>query len=213
MSKSITTVKATDLRVGDVIVGSTPGGPVRNTVTSAPRRLGGTGLVAFGLTREDTEAWEGRIKHDSECEVERPLVGVGNLRATPAVPVEDGVLFAVCGCGNTITRTVAGADWFHYQTDTMACPAEYQRTGQVAEDHEHTFLVAMGIEGSTRAEAENRLHLHLGPLLESRGGAVVEWWIAEDERQDGSDCDSAVFVKPGCQVEAVALLRAHGLAH
>lgn len=42
---------------------------------------------------------------------------------------------------------------------------------------------------------------------------IDSWWFAEDERYDRSDCDSAVFVKPGKQAEAVALLREHGLAY
>jgi len=37
------------------------------------------------------------------------------------------------------------------------------------------------------------------------------WWVANDERFDGSDCDSAVFVSMGKQAEARALLRQHGL--
>ena len=37
------------------------------------------------------------------------------------------------------------------------------------------------------------------------------WWIAEDDRRDGSDNDSAVFVHPGKQMEAYRLLRLHQL--
>lgn len=43
-------------------------------------------------------------------------------------------------------------------------------------------------------------------------GTVVEsWHIAEDNRIDDSDSDSAVFCATGKQVEARALLVAHGL--
>lgn len=38
------------------------------------------------------------------------------------------------------------------------------------------------------------------------------WWVANDERFDGSDCDSAVFVKPGNQAAARRLLRQAGLS-
>lgn len=37
------------------------------------------------------------------------------------------------------------------------------------------------------------------------------WWIANDERYDRSDCDSAVFVSKGKQAEARELLRENGL--
>jgi len=37
------------------------------------------------------------------------------------------------------------------------------------------------------------------------------WWVANDERYDGSDCDSAVFVPMGKQDEARRLLREHGI--
>lgn len=37
------------------------------------------------------------------------------------------------------------------------------------------------------------------------------WWVANDQRFDGSDCDSAVFVTKGNQSKARALLREHGL--
>lgn len=41
------------------------------------------------------------------------------------------------------------------------------------------------------------------------------WWVAEDQRGtfDGSDCDSAVFCKPGSQAAASDLLAYHGLVH
>ncbi len=71
-------IAATDLQVGDVIV-STYGDPesgiapgvVRNTVTRAPRKLGGTGLVGFGLTAEGREPWAGRLPIRQGVTVER----------------------------------------------------------------------------------------------------------------------------------------------
>jgi len=38
-----------------------------------------------------------------------------------------------------------------------------------------------------------------------------EWWVAEDDRSDRSDCDSAVFCGVGRQVEARAAIVAAGL--
>jgi hypothetical protein len=37
------------------------------------------------------------------------------------------------------------------------------------------------------------------------------WWVAEDDRRDGSDNDSAVFVNPGAQHAASFLLHEEGL--
>jgi len=85
--------------------------------------------------------------------------------------------------------------------------------------HSEVFLV--GIEVATtlsREDTERFLHSAL-PAPETRTPypqpyvAVESWWIAEDERYDRSDNDSAVFIKPGKQREAVALLRKHGLAY
>ena len=68
---------------------------------------------------------------------------------------------------------------------------------------ETTFLVAITVEGPaiTRAQAEVYLHGVLPrPGVGPRSGArVQEWWIAEDDRRDGSDNDSAVFVPFGTQ--------------
>jgi hypothetical protein len=60
---------------------------------------------------------------------------------------------------------------------------------------EHTILVAVTVEAPTKAEAERLLYQHLPHVK----GAVTSWWIAEDDRQDGSDCDSAIFVPRGSQ--------------
>lgn len=64
----------------------------------------------------------------------------------------------------------------------------------------HTFLVAIEVEADddlTRADAERYLH----GRLPDRGGitplTVASWWIAEDDRLDGSDNDSAIFVPKG----------------
>jgi hypothetical protein len=76
---------------------------------------------------------------------------------------------------------------------------------------EHVILVAFSVEGDTRTEAEATLRGALVPTLSSNGGPVDCWWVAEDDRQDGSDCDSAVFVTPGAQDEASRLLEREAL--
>lgn len=76
---------------------------------------------------------------------------------------------------------------------------------------EHTFLVAVTIEGNDREHAEARLQTIM-PIIDEHGdGVPVEWWVAEDDRRDGSDCSSAVFVTAGRQVEAREALNRHDL--
>lgn len=82
----------------------------------------------------------------------------------------------------------------------------------------HVFLVAVAIEGDmTREQAETSLH-HALPRpnahYPSPAGtlATVEcWWVAEDDRRDGSDNDSAVFVTPGNQQVAYDVLHTCGM--
>lgn len=72
---------------------------------------------------------------------------------------------------------------------------------------EHVILVAFTVEGSTREAAERTLTGVLpGPF-----DVVSSWWVADDDRHDGSDNDSAVFVHNGLQYEALHLLAQHGL--
>lgn len=67
---------------------------------------------------------------------------------------------------------------------------------------EHVFLVAVVVEGDanlTREQAEHHLHGVLPKPYSLRDGdprvpQVQEWWVAEHDRRDGSDNDSAEFV-------------------
>lgn len=84
---------------------------------------------------------------------------------------------------------------------------------------EHVILVAIVVAApgdGTREEAEQHLH-NVMPKPQSCSEdqqifTVDSWWVAEDERYDRSDNDSAVFVTPGNQQEATNLLRREGLA-
>lgn len=108
--------------------------------------------------------------------------------------------------------------WRNLQSeiDTSSLPGNHWRNPMtdINDRKEHVFLAGHVIasdEPQSREAAELALHKALN---DGRDGLVHEsWWIAEDERNDGSDLDSAVFVKPGKQQEAVALLREHGLAY
>ena len=62
---------------------------------------------------------------------------------------------------------------------------------------EHTILVAFTVYAPDWTAAQATLMRQLPkPGVDSIGS----WWIAEDERIDGSDNDSAVFVPKGKQV-------------
>lgn len=77
---------------------------------------------------------------------------------------------------------------------------------------EHVILVAITVEASSRQDAMSAVLDALPNLGDSevyRNTPLESWWIAEDDRIDNSDCDSAVFVHPGRQQHAVQLL--HGL--
>lgn len=68
---------------------------------------------------------------------------------------------------------------------------------------EHVILVAFQVAADSREDAHRHLGDALAPLLRSNDNTEVEaWWVAEDDRQDGSDNDSAVFVTPGNQQAA-----------
>jgi hypothetical protein len=62
------------------------------------------------------------------------------------------------------------------------------------EHNEHVILVAFHMSADTMQQAQIKLMPNLPVPGEDIG--LEEWWIAEDERYDGSDNDSAVFV-PG----------------
>lgn len=69
--------------------------------------------------------------------------------------------------------------------------------------YEQVVVVALSLNGGQK---------ELMDLLpRPDGDPLVSWWIAEDERYDGSDCDSAVFVTPGYQKAARKLLQAFGM--
>lgn len=75
---------------------------------------------------------------------------------------------------------------------------------------EHIILVAFQVPADTRQEAAERLLPALQPVIGEEGPAEC-WWQAEDDRIDGSDNDSAIFVHPGTQEGAARLLHHHGL--
>ena len=74
----------------------------------------------------------------------------------------------------------------------------------------HTVLVAVSVFADTPAEAERKV-MGLLPYPVADENSLDCWWIADDNRTDGSDCDSAVFVTPGMQAAASRLLFEEGM--
>lgn len=79
----------------------------------------------------------------------------------------------------------------------------------------HTILIAFVVHGTDRADAQRELMLRLPDPVSDKYWPSVgphevidSWWIAEDDRIDGSDNDSAVFVPMGSQQAAVRSLTA-----
>jgi len=67
-------------------------------------------------------------------------------------------------------------------------------------DPAHTILVAFTVHAPTMEQAQARLMRQLPSPDHPGVDGIDSWWIAEDERYDGSDNDSAVFVPKGKQV-------------
>ena len=70
----------------------------------------------------------------------------------------------------------------------------------------HVVLVAFEVEGTDVKDAQTNLMAALPRPWYTRG--IECWWIAEDERYDGSDNDSAVFVPVGMQAVTTNLIQA-----
>lgn len=75
---------------------------------------------------------------------------------------------------------------------------------------EHTILVAFTVYGDDRKEAQESLLEQLPKVTDDDTRDITSWWIAEDDRIEGSDNDSAVFVDPGSQAKASRALRHMG---
>lgn len=82
---------------------------------------------------------------------------------------------------------------------------------------EYTVLVAFEVEAESVEDAQDHLMQQVGirALRSSNPDSRIEcWWIAEDERYDGSDLESAVFVPEGIgQGEARELLEFYKAAN
>lgn len=79
--------------------------------------------------------------------------------------------------------------------------------------NEHIILVAFDVAASDRETAERVLTDLLFGVREDKPTGnrpyVDSWWVAEDDRHDGSDNHSAVFVPLGSQHQAEGILAAN----
>lgn len=74
---------------------------------------------------------------------------------------------------------------------------------------EHVILVAITVEADTRERALTLVERFIPRTSEAN--YVEDWWVATDDRLDGSDRDSAVFVKAGLQADAHRYLEFAGM--
>lgn len=74
---------------------------------------------------------------------------------------------------------------------------------------EHIITVGFSVRGQSREDAHRNLHRVLPVPTESPD--LEQWWVAEDDRLDGSDNDSAVYIPMGSQAAVSRLLAAAGL--
>lgn len=80
------------------------------------------------------------------------------------------------------------------------------------------LMVAFDISGPSAEKTHAWLQEQMPDLSDEfieaankRGIQLDSWWVANDERFDFSDQDSAVFVAKGLQSQARELLRIHGM--
>lgn len=84
--------------------------------------------------------------------------------------------------------------------------AKYPPARKPPEVMPYSILVAFCVQGTSFHDAQRRLVERL-PNPEDDGHATIDsWWIAEDDRIDGSDNESAVFVSYGTQRHCINVL-------
>lgn len=119
-------------------------------------------------------------------------------------------------------RTMADVDKLERQRLERRRYSEYEKNRARADevhaafgDFHDVLMVAFDIAGTDAKDVQTWLMDNMPPADKHYGDNdeiyLDSWWIANDERFDGSDTDSAVFVKKGKQQAARELLRDHGL--
>jgi hypothetical protein len=107
---------------------------------------------------------------------------------------------------NLFPRDMAERDEFERQ--------RIQRLKNLKTGYHDVVMVAFDLSGPDAEIVHEWLHQQMpnGDSFDEDTSVHLDaWWVANDLRYDGSDCDSAVFVTKDKQAEARALLREHGL--
>lgn len=129
-------------------------------------------------------------------------IGIVREHHTTGDAIDGHIILGFAVLGSLGLLWLATWEFFSHAERTGQEPAAQDSTldGEYVEE---TFIVALTVSstaGLTREELELRLHEMLPNSGERQDGALLEdWWVAEDDRQDRSDCDSAVFVPKGMQ--------------
>lgn len=93
---------------------------------------------------------------------------------------------------------------------------DVETTGtHVGKEFHDVLLIAFDISGPSPEACENFIKNYLPDAgdhtYKSEKFYLDSWWAANDQRFDGSDTMSAVFVSKGSQKQARELLKIHGL--
>lgn len=110
-----------------------------------------------------------------------------------------------------VTRTMS-----HSPVTRDPWPVERERIESFYSSREHTFIIAVMMRDNTgthdRGDAEAAL-VALMPrpaAVDDHRISLEGWWVAEDDRLDPSDNDSAIFVPKGMQAHVEQILASKG---
>lgn len=98
----------------------------------------------------------------------------------------------------------------------MSYHENYERVMHNPSRYHDVLMVAFDVTGKDPEHVHEWLHDQMPEGDAFHGGGEIyldSWWVANDERFDRSDCDSAVFCAKGKQKEARQVLAARGLSH
>jgi len=75
-----------------------------------------------------------------------------------------------------------------------------------ADNNTTVVLVAFEVETNSEQNPQEELAAELGYAFGNENTTVTSWWIAEDNRIDGSDNESAIFI-PKSMTQTEALMK------
>lgn len=84
--------------------------------------------------------------------------------------------------------------------------AKYPPARKPAEMEPYVILVAFCVQGTSFHDAQRTLMERLPGPEKDCHATIDSWWIAEDDRVDGSGNESAVLVSKGTQKYCISVL-------